>query len=206
MAALGAEGAQVERAAPTLADGVERARRVRCLLRLVASTTISCSSAFRRYTLRRLGGGAGFEVALVPGSGLGLFRDDATSRLHDAATRRGDSRRVARDPRGSAHPGDRQVAHRVAGAPRRATRSRRHHRVRRRRRADRPLDRLRPLHVARAAHAEFADPAALGSPRGDPAPRGGGAALASLPRRSSAPSIPRRSRCCSAPTSTASRR
>lgn len=101
VAALDAEGAHLDRAAPTLADGVERARRVRSFFGwLIADHFVFLG--FRRYTLRRLGDGAGFEISLVPGSGLGLFRDDATSRL--LAPRRGadipdELREMLDDPR-----------------------------------------------------------------------------------------------------------
>jgi glutamate dehydrogenase len=100
-AALAALDAQVDRAGPTLPDGVERARRVRAFLGWLTADTFLLLG-FRRYTLRRLGDGAGFEIALVPGSGLGLFRDDATSRLR--APRRGaeipdELREILEDPR-----------------------------------------------------------------------------------------------------------
>jgi glutamate dehydrogenase len=100
VAALATLGGQVDRAELTLADGAERARRVRAFFGwLVADHFVFLG--FRRYTLRRLEG-ADFEVALVPGSGLGLFCDDANSRLR--TPRRGaeipdELREIIEDPR-----------------------------------------------------------------------------------------------------------
>ncbi|HTY17534.1 MAG TPA: NAD-glutamate dehydrogenase domain-containing protein [Myxococcota bacterium] len=92
----------VEAAGRVLPDAAERAARVRALLDwLVAGHFVFMG--FRRYRLRRLDGeGAGFEVQLEAGSGLGLFRDDATSRL--ATARRGaevpdELRDILEDPR-----------------------------------------------------------------------------------------------------------
>src|SRR5262249_17504399 len=94
--------AGVEAVGRALPDRAERAARVRHFLDwLVAGHFVFMG--FRRYRLRHLEGeGAGFEVQLVPGSGLGLFRDDHTSRL--AAPLRGDQvpdelRDIVEDPR-----------------------------------------------------------------------------------------------------------
>ncbi len=101
VAAVAEVDARVDRAGAVLADGAERARRVRGFLEwLVADHFVLMG--FRRYELRPLGGDVGFEVELVPGSGLGLFRDDATSRLR--AARRGadvpdELRDILDDPR-----------------------------------------------------------------------------------------------------------
>jgi glutamate dehydrogenase len=100
VAALALLDAQVDRAGLSLVDGAERARRVRAFFGwLVADHFVFLG--FRRYTLRHLDVG-GFEVALVPGSGLGLFRDDTTSRM--LTPRRGDEvpdelREILEDPR-----------------------------------------------------------------------------------------------------------
>jgi glutamate dehydrogenase len=93
--------AEVERAGARIGgDGPERARRVRTFLEWLAEGHF-VFMGFRRYGLRPLSGG-GFEVWLLPGSGLGLFRDDETSRL--LAPRRGDAvpeelRDILEDPR-----------------------------------------------------------------------------------------------------------
>src|SRR5690606_789559 len=81
-------------------DGPERARRVRTFLDWLVDGHF-VFLGLRRYTLRPLAEG-GFEVQLVPGSGLGLFRDDTDSRLR--APRRGDAipdelRDILDDPR-----------------------------------------------------------------------------------------------------------
>jgi glutamate dehydrogenase len=101
LAAVAELAAQVDRAGQTIPGAAERARRVRSFLEwLVADHFVFVG--FRRYALRSLGDGAGFEVELVPGTGLGLFRDDATSRLRTA--RRGaevpdELRDILADPR-----------------------------------------------------------------------------------------------------------
>ena len=99
VAAVAALDAQVDRAGRALPDGAERARRVRGFLEWLVSDHFVLMG-FRRYRLRPLS--AGFEVELVPGTGLGLFRDDATSRLREA--RRGadvpdELRDILDDPR-----------------------------------------------------------------------------------------------------------
>ena len=73
---------RVEAAGPRVVpDGVERARRVRTFLDwLVAGHFLFMG--LRRYALRPQPDGD-WEVELVPGSGLGLFRDDADSRLRE---------------------------------------------------------------------------------------------------------------------------
>ncbi|HSJ96232.1 MAG TPA: NAD-glutamate dehydrogenase domain-containing protein, partial [Myxococcota bacterium] len=82
VAALRALEAEVQRAGPLLAaDGPERARRVRTLLDWLVDGHF-IFMGYRRYRLRPLGE-RGFEVQLVPGSGLGLFRDDADSGLRE---------------------------------------------------------------------------------------------------------------------------
>jgi glutamate dehydrogenase len=92
--------AEVEFSGARIADGIERARRVGAFLEwLLADHFVFL--ARRRYTLRAIEGD-GFEIQLVPGLGLGLFRDDATSRLR--TPRRGDEvpaelRDVLEDPR-----------------------------------------------------------------------------------------------------------
>ncbi|MBS1105608.1 MAG: gdhA, partial [Deltaproteobacteria bacterium] len=101
LAAIAELYAQVDHAGRTIPDGAERARRVRSFLEwLVADHFVLVG--FRRYALRSPGDAAGFEVELVPGSGLGLFRDDATSRLR--TPRRGaevpeELRDIVADPR-----------------------------------------------------------------------------------------------------------
>ena len=93
---------EVELAGRVLPDGAERGARVRHFLGWLIDGHF-IFMGFRRYRLRRLEGeGAGFEVQLVPGSGLGLFRDDASSRLRQP--RRGDDvpeelRDILEDPR-----------------------------------------------------------------------------------------------------------
>ncbi len=101
LAAVAALDAQVDRAGRALFDGAERARRVRDFLAWLLSDHFVLVG-FRRYALRPLGGAAGFEVELTPGTGLGLFRDDANSRLR--AARRGldvpeELRDILDDPR-----------------------------------------------------------------------------------------------------------
>ena len=74
--------AHVEYAGPLLQpDGVERARRVRTFLDWLADGHF-VFMGLRRYVLRPLAEG-GFEVQLVPGSGLGLLRDDSDSKLRE---------------------------------------------------------------------------------------------------------------------------
>jgi glutamate dehydrogenase len=92
--------AQVELAGPVLPDGATRARRVAAFLEWLTAEHF-VFLGFRRYALRWLDAGD-VEVQLVPGQGLGLFRDDSTSRL--AEPRRGDEipeelRDVLADPR-----------------------------------------------------------------------------------------------------------
>ncbi|RIL05675.1 MAG: hypothetical protein DCC71_09530 [Proteobacteria bacterium] len=92
--------AEVEFAGARLPDGATRAKRVCAFLEwLIADHFVFLGH--RRYALRALDG-EGYEVQLVPGSGLGLFRDDATSRLRVA--RRGaalpdELREILDDPR-----------------------------------------------------------------------------------------------------------
>jgi glutamate dehydrogenase len=92
--------AQVEFAGRLLADGAERARRVCAFLEWVVDDHF-VFLGFRRYALRVLASGE-LEIALAPGQGLGLFRDDATSRLVEP--KRGDAipvelRDILADPR-----------------------------------------------------------------------------------------------------------
>jgi glutamate dehydrogenase len=92
--------AEVEFSGARIPDGIERAQRVvRFLEWLLADHFVFLGR--RRYALRKLEDD-GFEVQLVPGLGLGLFRDDSTSRL--GSPRRGDEvpeelRDVLEDPR-----------------------------------------------------------------------------------------------------------
>jgi len=62
-------------------DGVERARRVRTFLDWLAGGYF-IFMGLRRYALRPQPD-ADWEVELIPGSGLGIFRDDADSRLRE---------------------------------------------------------------------------------------------------------------------------
>lgn len=92
--------AQVEFAGTVLPDGAERARRVCAFLDWLVDDHFLFLGA-RRYSLRVLDGGR-FEVALAPGQGLGIFRDDATSRLLEP--KRGEAvpeelRDILEDPR-----------------------------------------------------------------------------------------------------------
>jgi glutamate dehydrogenase len=93
--------ARVEFAGPLLEpDGPLRARRVRKFLDWLVEGHF-LFMGLRRYALRALPDGD-VEVQLVPGSGLGLFRDDRTSRLREP--RRGDAipdelRDILDDPR-----------------------------------------------------------------------------------------------------------
>ena len=92
--------AETEASARAFPDAAERAARVRHFLHWLIDGHF-IFMGFRRYRLARLPG-TGFEVQLVPGSGLGLFRDDASSRLREP--RRGDEvpdelRDILDDPR-----------------------------------------------------------------------------------------------------------
>ena len=91
---------QVEFAGSLLPDGAERARRVCSFLDWLIDDHF-LFLGFRRYTLRVHAPGD-FEIALAPGQGLGIFRDDATSRLLEP--KRGDAipdelRDILGDPR-----------------------------------------------------------------------------------------------------------
>jgi glutamate dehydrogenase len=82
LAVLRALESRVEADGPRLRpDGVERARRVRTFLDWLAGGHF-IFMGLRRYAVRPQGD-ADWEIELVPGSGLGLFRDDADSRLRE---------------------------------------------------------------------------------------------------------------------------
>ncbi len=84
LAVLRALASRVESEGPRLVpDGVERARRVRTFLDWLAAGHF-LFMGLRRYAVR-WHGVSDWEVTLVPGSGLGLFRDDADSRLREPA-------------------------------------------------------------------------------------------------------------------------
>jgi glutamate dehydrogenase len=93
--------AQVEFSGRVVPDGAERARRVCAFLDWLAADHFVFLGV-RRYEVRPLDAGAGYEVRLVPHSGLGLFRDDATSRFrepHTGAAVPDELRDILADPR-----------------------------------------------------------------------------------------------------------